>query len=324
MKKKINLYLVLFIIIILFINCDFSQNPIKSELNKPAVEKSDQLSIEKNLSRDPSELKTIHSLPYSTTDRIDWDEIGDWSKKDCYFEDKTYILNLNKPEKININIAIKDVNIDSYIAVEIFDSRKKSIMSFGCIRVYNSDGLRNISNISLGSGTFYIVVGSDDFYTPPFDYKIIVNLEKVSMQSYNFPSRFIRSKNIKKPIDPVYITYINSKLDKNESTFVMVPGLAEDVGGVSFKSLYYPGYYLRHRRFKLEIGRYDGSDLFREDATFKIKPGLADNQYISLESFNYPKYYIRHYFYRLYLHKKSSSSLYKKDATFKLIPPFIE
>jgi hypothetical protein len=53
----------------------------------------------------------------------------------------------------------------------------------------------------------------------------------------------------------------------------MVSGLA-DSAGTSFESVNYPGHYLRHKNFELWLDRYDGTEQFRKDATFRAtQPG---------------------------------------------------
>jgi hypothetical protein len=89
---------------------------------------------------------------------------------------------------------------------------------------------------------------------------------------------------------------------------------------VSIESVNYPGYYLRHQNFRVQLHKSDGSQLFKDDATFKIKPGLADAAWVSLESANYPGHYLRHRNFHLYL-EQGADDLFKKDSTFKFIAP---
>ncbi|MER5587188.1 AbfB domain-containing protein [Streptomyces asoensis] len=81
-----------------------------------------------------------------------------------------------------------------------------------------------------------------------------------------------------------------------------------------------PGYtdrYLRHRdgaAFTDVVT--SGSDaLLRNDATWKIVPGLANGTCYSLESRNYPGQYLRHRDYRVYK-ESGSTDLFRADATF--------
>ena len=90
-----------------------------------------------------------------------------------------------------------------------------------------------------------------------------------SFQSVNYPDRYIRHKGFLGYIDPVH-----SDLDRQDASFVLVPGLA-DGKLFSFRSVNYPDHYLRHQNFELKLHRPDGSDLFRKDTTFILKPGMS-------------------------------------------------
>ncbi|MEK6742760.1 MAG: AbfB domain-containing protein [Nitrospirota bacterium] len=134
------------------------------------------------------------------------------------------------------------------------------------------------------------------------------------LQSYNYPTHFIRHANFSGEISPLV-----NDLDRRDGTFRIVPGLA-DSRYVSFESTNYPGYYLRHQNFRVQLHKPDGSQLFREDATFKMKPGLADASWSSFESANYAGHYLRHRNFHLYI-EQGADDLFRKDATFKLVAP---
>jgi len=97
--------------------------------------------------------------------------------------------------------------------------------------------------------------------------------------------------------------------------FNVVPGLA-DKSFVSFESVAFPGYFLRHQNFRLKLHRNDGSDLFQKDATFLIVKGLADDTASSIMSYNYSSHFIA---------EKENGELWiienpdKKKATFNMI-----
>lgn len=133
-----------------------------------------------------------------------------------------------------------------------------------------------------------------------------------SFQSVNYPDRYMRHKGFLGYIDP-----IQSDLDRNDASFIMVQGLA-DKTCFSFRSVNYPDHFLRHQNFEIKLHKPDGSDLYRKDATFKIVPGLYGEGGFSFESVNYPGHYIRHQNFRLYIHRIDGSELFRKDATFAL------
>ena len=88
---------------------------------------------------------------------------------------------------------------------------------------------------------------------------------------------------------------------------------------VSLQSINYRDRYIRHQNFLGELTVVK-SGLDKKDATFWIRPGLADPNGVSFESVNYPGYFLRHQGFRLKLHKRENNDLFKKDATFKWEP----
>ncbi|SEL23487.1 Beta-glucanase, GH16 family [Roseateles sp. YR242] len=78
----------------------------------------------------------------------------------------------------------------------------------------------------------------------------------------------------------------------NDGNWRMVTGLAGS--GVSFQSANYPNAYLRHRNGEVWLDTNDGSDLFKQDATFIQQPSLLDGNGVSFQSFNFRDRWIRH------------------------------
>ncbi|MGD1218456.1 AbfB domain-containing protein [Streptomyces krungchingensis] len=81
-----------------------------------------------------------------------------------------------------------------------------------------------------------------------------------------------------------------------------------------------PGYTDRYVRHKDSLGYTEavdsGSpDLLKNDATWKIVPGLADSSCYSFESRNYPGEYLRHRDFRVRKDPGDGSALFKSDAT---------
>ncbi|GAA5025690.1 AbfB domain-containing protein [Streptomyces siamensis] len=81
-----------------------------------------------------------------------------------------------------------------------------------------------------------------------------------------------------------------------------------------------PGYTNRYVRHKDSLGYTEvvdsGSpDLLKNDATWKIVPGLADSTCYSFESRNYPGEYLRHREFRVRKDPGDGSALFKSDAT---------
>jgi hypothetical protein len=130
----------------------------------------------------------------------------------------------------------------------------------------------------------------------------------VALQSLNYPNLFVRHQNFF-----ANLTAVSSNLDREDSAFVVRAGLAGR--GFSFESVNYPGHFLRHQGFRLKLARFESHPLFRNDATFNSRPGLADSRGLSLESVNYPGYFIRHANSELVL-IKDNGNLFRMDATF--------
>ena len=80
---------------------------------------------------------------------------------------------------------------------------------------------------------------------------------------------------------------------KNDASWKIVRGLA-DAGCYSLESVNYPGEYLRHYLSRVRKARPDGSDTFRQDATWCARPGLSGSG-VSFESKNFPGRYLRHF-----------------------------
>jgi hypothetical protein len=124
--------------------------------------------------------------------------------------------------------------------------------------------------------------------------------------SVGYPDHFIRHMDYRGRIDSDVYPY-------NDALWIIRPGLANN-NGVSFESIDFPGYYLRHRNWEIWLEKYDGSDLFKKDATWIQKSGLC-GQGTSFESCNYPGKYIRHSSFLLYL-TECTNTLDKQDASF--------
>lgn len=93
------------------------------------------------------------------------------------------------------------------------------------------------------------------------------------------------------------------------------PGSAPSLDSfASFKSAFFPDRYIRHRN---SLGYIEPiqDNLAKQDATFKLVPGLAGSC-VSFESFNYPNHFLRHQLSRLKLSERSDDQLFRNDATF--------
>ncbi|MEV4799735.1 glycoside hydrolase family 43 protein [Nonomuraea sp. NPDC049421] len=131
------------------------------------------------------------------------------------------------------------------------------------------------------------------------------------IQSYNFQDRHIRHADFDVRIDA-------NVSPAQDAQFRLVPGLAGGSGTVSFASVNYPGYYLRHYGFDLTLAADDGTGTFASDATFRPVAGLADASWTSYQSVNYPDRYLRHYDYLLRLDPITDAQS-RADATWRRV-----
>ncbi|MFI8962834.1 AbfB domain-containing protein [Streptomyces sp. NPDC053493] len=92
--------------------------------------------------------------------------------------------------------------------------------------------------------------------------------------------------------------------------------------GISLSSFNFPDLFVRHANFLGELSAVT-SDLDREDATFHLVEGLADNRFMSFASHNLPKHVLRHENFRIALADQTEaggSDVFRGDATFLLTP----
>ena len=101
--------------------------------------------------------------------------------------------------------------------------------------------------------------------------------QNVSLRSFNAAEHYIRHRYNLGELSP-----ISSALDQADATFKIVPGLA-DPAAVSLNPTNFPGQYLRHQNFQLRLDRSDNTAVFKQDATFWQRPGLADAYWTSFE-----------------------------------------
>ncbi|WP_326553835.1 glycoside hydrolase family 43 protein [Micromonospora sp. NBC_01813] len=130
------------------------------------------------------------------------------------------------------------------------------------------------------------------------------------IQSYNHQDRYVRHANFDVRIDA-------NPSPAQDAQFRLVPGLADSSGHVSFESVNYPGYYLRHYGYDFVLAANDGTTTFAADASFRRVAGLADPSWTSFQSYNFPDRYLRHYGYVLRLDPITDAQG-RSDATFRV------
>lgn len=137
----------------------------------------------------------------------------------------------------------------------------------------------------------------------------------VSLRAHGAPGLNVRHRNFL-----AYVTPIAGDLDGHDASFRYIPGLMGQC--VSFESLNYPGYFLRHENFRLKLAPIEDSEQFRADATFCSRTGLADGNEASYFAINYPTYYIRNEGGELWLREYQENEAFVSDATFVEAEPF--
>ena len=122
--------------------------------------------------------------------------------------------------------------------------------------------------------------------------------------------------------DQVVALYVYKRVGTRTGNTNTIPPPRTDTPSstiVRLQSLNYPGFFIRHRNYLGELTRIN-SNLDRQDASFRIVPGLANRNLVSFESVNFPGYYLRHEGFRIKLVRGSNNDLFRKDATFKRVP----
>jgi hypothetical protein len=143
----------------------------------------------------------------------------------------------------------------------------------------------------------------------------------VSFQSVNFPNRYLVTNADSSGIQLLSVNNTADDGPKKRATFTIIPGLA-DPTMVSIQVYQPSGAYVVAKGSGVAVERPDGTDDFRQRATFEKVEGL-DGSGWSFKSLAQPAHYLRHQNYILKLHQSDGSELFKKDATFDEVDGFI-
>ena len=96
----------------------------------------------------------------------------------------------------------------------------------------------------------------------------------VSFESENYPGYFLRHSN--------YVMWIHRKdgsdLFNKDSSFYIRHALASPgtFGIVSFESVNYPGYYVGHANYRVQIRKLQNTQLYREDCSWRLSRPIVD------------------------------------------------
>ncbi|MEU6947779.1 sigma-70 family RNA polymerase sigma factor [Streptomyces sp. NPDC046316] len=115
-----------------------------------------------------------------------------------------------------------------------------------------------------------------------------VPLGAQSLESVDQPALYLTYAGDFATLGPVSTS--SSTQTRQRVTFTVIGGLA-DTRCVTFRAA--DGRYLRHHYLRLRLSSDDGSELFREDATFCPRPGAVAGS-VTLHAHNYPGSVLRH------------------------------
>ncbi|RZU51729.1 glycosyl hydrolase family 2 [Krasilnikovia cinnamomea] len=147
-----------------------------------------------------------------------------------------------------------------------------------------------------------------------------------SLEAASLPGYFLRHRNAEVWMDPDTGGSFADDATWNVTTAWWRSGADLPVGQNRSFRVTTPGYTDRYLRHRDGLARTDvlsaGSPMLdRQDATFTVRAGLADNGCYSFESVNFPGQYLRHSGYRLQKAADDGSALFRQDATFCAQPP---
>lgn len=139
----------------------------------------------------------------------------------------------------------------------------------------------------------------------------LLPIGRCSLRSVNYPDHYVRHSDFL-----ASVTQVTTDLDRSDSTFVAVPGLADNQA-LSFESVNYPGCYLRHMDYRVRLDQATPDSQFRSDATFRPVKGLTGGNTISLQCINLPGYYVRHRDWEVHVDPFEDTELFRADASFE-------
>ena len=138
---------------------------------------------------------------------------------------------------------------------------------------------------------------------------------RFKFESKNYSNEFWRHKNG----DLLRESQESSQLYDLDTSFDVVPGLYGI--GVSFRSVNYPNRFIRHCNSLCSIDKYmeyshaGDPDLFKKDASWIPREGIADPKGVSFESVNYPREFMRHSSGKIRKDQYNTTNLFGDDAT---------
>jgi hypothetical protein len=137
----------------------------------------------------------------------------------------------------------------------------------------------------------------------------------VQFRSSNLMDHFIRHQSSLGEVSP-----LRTDLDRLDSMWRVRRPLADVPDSVSLESINYPGHYLRHQGSRVKLSPFEGSQSFREDATWVwLNAQTGEPGGVTLEASNMRGFYIRHSNYHLSVVRAQpgeNMDLYRSDVSF--------
>lgn len=140
----------------------------------------------------------------------------------------------------------------------------------------------------------------------------------ISLQPVSWPAHLVRHANSLGFISAIGPQ--SSATERLDATFIVRPGLA-DARCVSFESQNFPGQFLQHRNFRIQLIRDAGGN-GRRDATFCARTantGTTSLGTASFESLSWPGYFIGHRNFQLSIVPRNSVGA--TDTSFNVVTP---
>ena len=130
-----------------------------------------------------------------------------------------------------------------------------------------------------------------------------------SFQSFNYPAYYWG----------LYGHSVYLKRSRIGRWVVISPGLAGQIGSVSFRSCRDPRRYLQHFLASVLESLYNNYANYKNGTTFMVRKDKFFPGWDAYESVNYPGYFIRHENrHRLKVSKFNCTQLFKRDASFRM------
>lgn len=144
----------------------------------------------------------------------------------------------------------------------------------------------------------------------------------ISLESKNIPGSYLRHRNSELWLD----AFEDSSLFRQDASWRLAEPFWKSSADLASNRLYsilvknagLTNRYIRHMNSLAYTEVIDGNSpaVLKQDASFRVVPGLADNSCYSFESFNFPGQYLRHHQFRLRIAGRDGSPIFDGDATF--------